>query len=217
MGSDFMLVSTSFLSSNNIPRDLKKLNETDTDYIHVDVMDGKFVPNKTMPFSEMRHISDYTSKRLDVHLMVKNVKDYINLYAKLNPLIITFHYEAVSTPLEIIDYIKSLNIKVGMSIKPSTKVEEIVSLLPYLDLVLVMSVEPGYGGQEFIYDSHIKINELDKIRKEKNYAYLIEVDGGVNDITSKLCKNADILVVGSFITDSENYQLQIEKIRKTLD
>ena len=104
-----------------------------------------------------------------------------------------------------------------MSIKPSTKVEEILELLPYLDVVLVMSVEPGHGGQEFIYDSPVKINELDKIRKDENYSYLIEVDGGVNDITSKLCNNADILVVGSFITSSDNYEEQIEKIRKTLD
>lgn len=212
------MISTSILTiKENLKENIQKLDSTRTDFLHIDVMDGMFVPNNSVAIDVYEELLKDISTPLDVHLMVKNVKDYIDLYAKLNPLIITFHYEAVSTPLEIIDYIKSLNIKVGMSIKPSTKVEEIVDLLPYLDLVLVMSVEPGYGGQEFIYDSHIKINELDKIRKEKNYAYLIEVDGGVNDITSKLCKNADILVVGSFITDSENYQLQIEKIRKTLD
>lgn len=212
------MISTSILTiKENLKENIQKLDSTKTDFLHIDVMDGMFVPNNSVAIDVYEELLKDISTPLDVHLMVKNIKDYIDLYAKLNPLIITFHYEAVSTPLEIIDYIKSLNIKVGMSIKPSTKVEEIVDLLPYLDLVLVMSVEPGYGGQEFIYDSHIKINELDKIRKEKNYAYLIEVDGGVNDITSKLCKNADILVVGSFITDSDNYQLQIEKIRKTLD
>lgn len=212
------MISTSILTiKENLKENIQKLDSTKTDFLHIDVMDGMFVPNNSVALDVYEELLKDISTPLDVHLMVKNVKDYINLYAKLNPLIITFHYEAVSNHLEIIDYIKSLNIKVGMSIKPATKVEEIVSLLPYLDLVLVMSVEPGYGGQEFIYDSHIKINELDKIRKEKNYAYLIEVDGGVNDITSKLCKSADILVVGSFITDSENYQLQIEKIRKTLD
>ena len=212
------MISTSILTiKENLKENIQKLDSTKTDFLHIDVMDGMFVPNNSVALDVYEELLKDISTPLDVHLMVKNVKDYINSYAKLNPLIITFHYESVSNHLEIIDYIKSLNIKVGMSIKPSTKVEEIVSLLPYLDLVLVMSVEPGYGGQEFIYDSHIKINELDKIRKEKNYAYLIEIDGGVNDITSKLCKNADILVVGSFITDSENYQLQIEKIRKTLD
>ena len=212
------MISTSILTiKENLKENIQKLDSTKTDFLHIDVMDGMFVPNNSVALDVYEELLKDISTPLDVHLMVKNVKDYINSYAKLNPLIITFHYEAVSNHLEIIDYIKSLNIKVGMSIKPATKVEEIVSLLPYLDLVLVMSVEPGYGGQEFIYDSHIKINELDKIRKEKNYAYLIEVDGGVNDITSKLCKNADILVVGSFITDSENYQLQIEKIRKALD
>ena len=149
--------------------------------------------------------------------MVSDVKKYIDLYRELKPVIITFHYEAVDNHRDVIDFIKSCGIKVGMSIKPNTKVEEIVNLLPYLDLVLVMSVEPGKGGQEFIYDSPVKINELDKIRKEKNYSYLIEVDGGVNDITSKLCINADILVVGSFITSSDDYEEQIQKIKKTLD
>ena len=140
-----------------------------------------------------------------------------DLYRELKPVIITFHFEAVDNHRDVIDFIKSCGIKVGMSIKPNTKVSEIVDLLPYLDLVLVMSVEPGKGGQEFIYDSPVKINELDKIRKEKNYSYLIEVDGGVNDITSKLCINADILVVGSFITSSDDYEEQIQKIKKTLD
>lgn len=212
------MISTSILSiKDNLEGNIQKLDLTKTDFLHIDVMDGIFVPNNSVAIDVYEELLNDISTPLDVHLMVQNVKEYIDLYAKLKPLIITFHYEAISNHLEIIDYIKSLNIKVGISIKPSTKVEQIVSLLPYLDLVLVMSVEPGYGGQEFIYDSHIKINELDQIRKEKNYAYLIEVDGGVNDITSKLCKNADILVVGSFITDSDNYQLQIEKIRKTLD
>lgn len=212
------MISTSILSiKDNLEENIQKLDLTKTDFLHIDVMDGTFVPNNSVAIDVYEELLNDISTPLDVHLMVKNVKDYIDLYAKLKPLIITFHYEAIFNHLEIIDYIKSLNIKVGMSIKPSTKVEEIADLLPYLDLVLVMSVEPGYGGQEFIYDSHIKINELDRIRKEKNYAYLIEVDGGVNDVTSKLCKNADILVVGSFITDSDNYQLQIEKIRKTLD
>lgn len=212
------MISTSILSiKDNLEGNIQKLDLTKTDFLHIDVMDGIFVPNNSVAIDVYEELLNDISTPLDVHLMVQNVKEYIDLYAKLKPLIITFHYEAISNHLEIIDYIKSLNIKVGISIKPSTKVEQIVSLLPYLDLVLVMSVEPGYGGQEFIYDSHIKINQLDQIRKEKNYSYLIEVDGGVNDITSKLCKNADILVVGSFITDSDNYQLQIEKIRKTLD
>ncbi len=212
------MISTSILSiKDDLENSLKKLDLTSTDFMHVDVMDGIFVDNNSVSYDVYEELLSACNTPLDVHLMVSDVKKYIDLYRELKPVIITFHYEAVDNHRDVIDFIKSCGIKVGMSIKPDTKVEEIVDLLPYLDLVLVMSVKPGKGGQEFIYDSPVKINELDKIRKEKNYSYLIEVDGGVNDITSKLCINADILVVGSFITSSDDYEEQIQKIKKTLD
>ena len=212
------MISTSILSiKDDLENSLKKLVLTSTDFMHVDVMDGIFVNNNSVAYDVYEELLDNCNTPLDVHLMVSDVKKYIDLYRELKPVIITFHFEAVDNHRDVIDFIKSCGIKVGMSIKPNTKVSEIVDLLPYLDLVLVMSVEPGKGGQEFIYDSPVKINELDKIRKEKNYSYLIEVDGGVNDITSKLCINADILVVGSFITSSDDYEEQIQKIKKTLD
>ena len=212
------MISTSILSiKDDLENSLKKLDLTSTDFMHVDVMDGIFVNNNSVAYDVYEELLSNCNTPLDVHLMVSDVKKYIDLYRELKPVIITFHYEAVDNHRDVIDFIKSCGIKVGMSIKPNTKVDEIVDLLPYLDLVLVMSVEPGKGGQEFIYDSPVKINELDKIRKEKNYSYLIEVDGGVNDITSKLCINADILVVGSFITSSDDYEEQIKKIKKTLD
>lgn len=212
------MISTSILSiKDDLENSLKKLDLTSTDFMHVDVMDGIFVNNNSVSYDVYEQLLDKCNTPLDIHLMVSYVKKYIDLYRELKPVIITFHYEAVDNHRDVIDYIRSCGIKVGMSIKPDTKVDEIVDLLPYLDLVLVMSVEPGKGGQEFIYDSPVKINELDRIRKEKNYSYLIEVDGGVNDITSKLCINADILVVGSFITSSDDYEEQIQKIKKTLD
>ena len=124
------MISTSILTiKENLKENIHKLDSTKTDFLHIDVMDGMFVPNNSVALDVYEELLKDISTPLDVHLMVKNVKDYINLYAKLNPLIITFHYEAVSNHLEIIDYIKSLNIKVGMSIKPATKVEEIVSLI----------------------------------------------------------------------------------------
>lgn len=212
------MISTSILSiKDDLENSLKKLDLTSTDFMHVDVMDGIFVNNNSVAYDVYEELLDNCNTPLDVHLMVSDVKKYIDLYRELKPVIITFHFEAVDNHRDVIDFIKSCGIKVGMAIKPDTKVSEIVDLLPYLDLVLVMSVEPGRGGQEFIYDSPVKINELDKIRKEKNYSYLIEVDGGVNDITSKLCINADILVVGSFITSSDDFEEQIQKIKKTLD
>lgn len=212
------MISTSILSiKDNLEENILKLDKTTTDFLHIDIMDGTFVQNNTASYDVYESLLKDINTPLDVHLMVKNVEEYVSLYKNLSPVIITFHYEAVDNHLELINYIKSLNIKVGMSLKPQTSINDIKELLPYLDLVLVMSVEPGCGGQEFIYDSLNKINELHDIRKENNYSYLIEVDGGVNDITSKLCLNADILVVGSFITNSDDYEANIEKIRKTLD
>lgn len=212
------MISTSILSiKDNLEDNIKKLDNTSTDFIHVDIMDGVFVNNNSVSYDVYKNLLSNNSKSLDVHLMVSNVKKYVDDYKNLKPKIITFHYEAINEQLEMIEYIKSLGIKVGMAIKPSTAVSEIVNLLPYLDLVLVMSVEPGYGGQEFIYDSLNKINELFTLRSDFNYKYLIEVDGGVNDITAKLCINADIIVVGSFITDNDNYEEYIKKIKKSLD
>lgn len=155
-----MKISASFLSSSNIPMDLKRLNETDVDYIHVDVMDGKFVPNKTMPFSEMKNIYKFTNKRLDVHLMVEDPKKYIPLYAELNTEFITFHVETMDNIEENLELIKSYGIKCGLAIKPNTPVKNLVPYLPLLDLILVMSVEPGKGGQSFIFESEDKIIEV---------------------------------------------------------
>ena len=148
-----MKVSASFLSSKNPAEDLRKLDNTDVDYIHVDIMDGKFVPNKTMPFSEMKNIYKYTTKRLDVHLMVEDPKKYIPLYAELNTEYITFHVEIDEDIMECLELIKKYSIKAGLSIKPNTKVSELVPYLPYIDMILIMSVEPGAGGQSFIEDS----------------------------------------------------------------
>ena len=145
-----MKVGVSFLSSKDIVRDLKILNDTDVDYIHVDVMDGKFVPKKTMPFKEMRHISDFTDKRLDVHLMVEDASKYIPLYSELNAEYITIHVEIEEDIEKDLKLIKSYGIKAGLSIKPDTRVSEVVPYLPYVDQILIMSVEPGAGGQSFI-------------------------------------------------------------------
>ena len=208
-----MLVSTSFLSSNDIPRDLKKLNETDTDYIHVDVMDGKFVPNKTMPFSEMKNIYKYTSKRLDVHLMVNDPMKYINDYATLNTEYITIHEEIDVDIIEMLKLIKSYGIKCGLAIKPDTLVSDLVPYLPLLDLVLVMSVEPGAGGQKFIMESEDKIKEVKTLIDTYNLSTKISVDGGINSETKDYCSLCDILVSGSYIVNSLDFSKQIDSLR----
>ena len=182
------------------------------DFFHIDIMDGLFVENITWEFREIKKILKHTKVKKDIHLMVENPKKYIDEYIKIKPEIITFHYEATNNHLELIKYIKENNIKAGISIKPNTKVEEIKNILENVDLVLVMSVEPGLGGQKYIENSTNKINELYKLREENNYNYLIEVDGGINNETKKYAKNADILVVGSYITNN-NYEEKINEMK----
>lgn len=209
-------ISTSILSiKDNFIDNIKKLDNTSTDYIHLDIMDGNFVPNKSFSYEEMLEVKKNTTRKLDVHLMVSNPKGYINSYKNLNPEYITIHYE-IEDYLKYIDLIKSLNIKVGISIKPNTNVEEIFDILDKIDLVLIMSVEPGLGGQKFIESSIAKIKKLRKYIDENNLVVQIEVDGGINDNTSKLCINAgcNILVSGSYITNNEFYEEQIKKLRK---
>ena len=208
-----MKISATFLSSSNVPLDLRKLNETDVDYIHVDVMDGKFVPNKTMPFREMRNIYKYTDKRLDVHLMVDDPKKYIPLYAELNTEYITFHVEVMEHIEECLELIKSYGIKCGLALRPSTPVKSLVPYLPLLDLVLVMSVEPGKGGQKFILSSQEKIEEVRALLDSYHSKAVINVDGGINNETKDKCQECDILTSGSYIINSESFQQRIDSLR----
>ena len=206
-------ISASFLSSKNIPEDLMKLNATDADFIHIDVMDGKFVKNKTMPFSEMKNIYKFTDKRLDVHLMVEQPEKYIPLYAELNTEYITFHLETEDNIEENINLIKKYGIKAGLAIKPNTEVKELLPYLPLLDLILVMSVEPGMGGQKFIEETTKKLEELRELLKEYNIDAVINVDGGINSETKSKCNLSDIIVAGSYIVNADNFQERIDSLR----
>jgi len=209
-----MKISASFLSiKENIKNNIQKLDKSNIDYLHLDIMDNKFVPNITWNYNEINNLLENTNKPKDVHLMVSDVKKYVDEFAKLNPEFITFHLEATNSVLDIINYIKSKNIKVGISIKPDTKVEDLLEYLPLIDLVLVMSVEPGFGGQKFIENSINKIAKLDQLRCNNNYHYLIEVDGGINDSNIHLLNNIDIVVVGSFITNNSDYNEAINKLK----
>lgn len=196
----------------NIKDDIDKIKEAYTlnpDYIHVDVMDSKFVSNK-VDFIELPQ----TTIPKDIHLMVYDIKKYVDFYSRYKPEYITFHIEATDKIEEMIEYIKGFNSKVGISINPDTPVERLLPYLGKIDLVLVMSVVPGFGGQKFIEDSTRKMDMLKRLREENNYHYLIEVDGGVNNETKEYCKSADILVVGSYITMSDNYQEKYDSMLK---
>lgn len=204
-----MKISGSILSSTISPKDAIKLyDKTSIDYIHIDVMDGKFVENKTYTIGDITKFSMLTSKPFDVHLMVNNPIKYIDELSMLNTEYITFHYEAVKDSIEVINKIKDNGLRVGIAIKPNTKVEDILELLPMLDLVLVMTVEPGASGQTFMESMVYKIEVLRKIIDEKGYKTLINVDGGVNENNIDCLKQsgADMLVSASYLLsgDTEN-------------
>ena len=194
-----MKIAVSILNIKDDVSKIEQVEKSSADYIHLDIMDGEFVSNKV-------DMNSIYNKSLDIHFMVYNVKEYIDKYKHLNPEYITFHYEAVNNHMEIINYIKSLGIKVGLSISPDTSVDEIMSYLKFVDLVLVMSVVPGKGGQAFIPDSVAKINYLYDLREKKSYNYKIEVDGGINKDTLESVNKVDIAVIGSYITNSLNYE-----------
>lgn len=205
-----MILSCSYLSSNEKENTIKKLNKTAIDYIHVDVMDGEFVSNETLDFNRLRNYFYDNKKNLDVHLMVKNVKLYVELYSLLNPKYITFHIENGNT-LELINYVKNKNIRVGLAINPDTDVDMIKPFLDKVDLILVMSVVPGRGGQSFIESSLDKIREIRNLNKN----IVISVDGGINNINIKKIKEAgaSMSVIGSYITNNDIN----EKVRELKD
>lgn len=216
-------VAASILSADfkNLEKEISNLKNDGVDYLHFDVMDGHFVKNISFGSYILSCIKDTSKLINDVHLMIDNPKFYYQDFINAGADIITFHYEAVdkNEVIPLIREIKSKGIKVGLSIKPATRVDLIKDFLKELDLVLVMSVEPGFGGQKFIENSLNKIKELDDLRKSLNLNFLIEVDGGVNDLTSKkiINSNADILVSGSYIFKSKSRKESIMKIKGEYD
>ena len=196
-------ISPSILSADfsQLGNEIKRLEEGGADMIHVDVMDGHFVPNLTMGPPIIKALRQYTSLPFDVHLMISPVHNYIQDYADAGSDIITIHPEATVNLKESIELIKKLGKKVGVSLNPKTKINLIMDLLNKIDLVLIMSVNPGFGGQKFMPEVLDKIKELKKIKDQKNLNFDIEIDGGINFNNSKLAieAGADILVSGTTI------------------
>ena len=210
-----VLIAPSILSSDfaNLESEIKRLEENGADWVHVDVMDGHFVPNITIGAPVVKALKKVTSIPLDVHLMIDNPEKYIKDFALAGSEYITFHYEATKEKTtEVIELIKSFGIKVGISIKPKTKVEEIKDYIPLVDLVLVMTVEPGFGGQKFMPDCADKITDIKKYANDK---LIIEVDGGINAQTAKYCKNLGVnaLVAGNYVFTAENMKEAIASLR----
>lgn len=217
-----MEVSASILSvkKENCIQTFYNLETSGIDYFHIDVMDGEFVKNNTTKIMTeyTEYLNTITNIPLDVHLMVKDVMAYVKSYLVFEPRSITMHYEAASSEEELlnwIQYVKEQNCKVGISVKPNTNVEEIYKFLPYIHTVLVMTVEPGEGGQKLIPETIEKVKKLKKYLQENNLEVEIEADGGINEDNAKVLKDAgcDIIVAGTSIVSSNDYKETVRKLK----
>lgn len=217
-----MEISTSILTveKEKATKTFYDLEVAGTDYYHIDIMDGKFVEKNTeeLMYEYSNIIKQISNLPLDVHLMVEDIKPHIEKYIPLEPSIITFHYEACKNKegvLELINYIKQNNIKPAISIKPNTSIDKIKEFLPLLHMILVMTVEPGKGGQKLIPETLEKVRKLKKYIEENNLDTYIEVDGGINKSTINNAKEAgiDIAVAGSAIISAENFKSAIEELK----
>ena len=212
-----IIISPSLLSCDfaNIQRDVEMINESQADWFHLDVMDGVFVPNISFGFPIIEAVKKHSKKPLDVHIMIQNPDDYINTFHGLGVDILTVHYEACTHLHRTIQAIKQTGMKAGVALNPHTPVSLLSDIVYDLDLVLIMSVNPGFGGQKFIPNALNKVTELRELAKVKNPSLIIEVDGGVNLETGKeLVKaGANALVAGSFVFNSINPSQTIAELK----
>ena len=201
----------------NMKEEIELVDNYGAEYIHIDVMDGQYVENIAFGPNIVKSLRPITKKILYVHLMITPVAKYIDSFIKAGADIISFHPDADKNTQDIIKQIKSNNCKVGIAVHPKINISDIEIFLDEIDCVIVMTVVPGFGGQKFMHSEVQKITELDNIKKQKNLKFEIEVDGGINHETGKICreKNANVLVAGSYIFSSgkENYKKMINSLR----
>lgn len=213
------IIAPSILSADftKLGEEIKRVERTGATWLHFDVMDGDFVDNISFGIPVLKSIAHTTTLIKDVHLMISHPEKYAKAFIDAGADIITFHYEALNSAEEIvklIDLIHDEGKKVGISLRPATPIEDLFDFLPLVDLVLVMSVEPGFGGQEFMTDSIVKVLKLNEYKKEHQVDFLIEIDGGINEKTGPICcyYGVDVLVSGSYLFKADNMKEKMETL-----
>ncbi len=212
-----MILAPSVLAADfaNLQRDVQMINQSDADWFHIDIMDGVFVPNISFGIPVLQAIQKYAQKPLDVHLMIVEPDRYINTFKKLGSTLLTVHYEACTHLHRTIQNIKSEGMKAGVALNPHTPISTLEDIIQDIDLLLIMSVNPGFGGQSFIENTYKKIRQAKELILKTNSEALIEVDGGVTSQNAKrlLDVGADVLVAGSFVFNSENPKQTISEMK----
>ena len=212
-----MLVAASILACDfaHLAQECQAVCQAGCDLLHIDVMDGHFVPNLTMGPDIVRSVQKYSNKALDIHLMVNNPEFFVDLFLPLKPEFLSFHLEACVHIHRLIEHIKSHNVKVGLVLNPATNIKLLEDILPNLDMVLLMSVNPGFGGQQFIQNTITKVQNLKVMIHTKKLSTIIAVDGGVDASNIAALKDAglDLAVAGSSIFKTKDYKKAIEQLR----
>ena len=208
------LVAPSILSADfaNLQKEISAVAQAGADWIHVDVMDGHFVDNITIGVPVVASLKKISPLPLDVHLMIEEPEKYVEAFIKAGSDWLTIHVEATKDPESVLRKIRGLGAKAGLTLRPRTPLSMVLPFLHLCDLVLVMSVEPGFGGQAFMPEQMQKVADKQQLKKQKGYSYLVEVDGGVNDQTLQACREADVLVAGSYVFKND-YQKAIRTLK----
>ena len=215
-----VIIAPSILAADfsNLQKDIQMVNNSEADWFHIDVMDGVFVPNISFGIPVIKSIKKYAKKPLDIHLMIIDPDRYVKAFVDIGADVLTVHYEACDHLHRTIQKIKSLGIKAGVALNPHTPVSVLKDIIREIDLVCIMSVNPGFGGQSFITRTYEKINKLNKIVEKEKTNVLIEIDGGVNDKNSKKLINsgANVIVAGNFVFSSKNPTETINNLKQNI-